>query len=335
MLVAFIIALIIYVLRKYFNSPKTPLSKDMSGKTVIVTGSNTGIGKTAALDLLEKGAKVIFACRDEEKTNTVINSIKDKSLNQNAYYIKLDLGNFESIVNFANEFKRNFNSLDILINNAGATFDAFSRKNNIESTIMVNHIGPVCLTAMLLDCLNAEGKIINVSSRGHRHVTTKLLSYLYTDENFSNMESDYRHLPLYCLSKAGNIYHALHLNEYFKRNHMSIKTASLHPGLVNTEIFSVNRFSKWYVKLLFFIFIPFLWLLSKDVNMGAQTTLHIAYMNYSDLNSGAYFNHCAEEKIPEINTNPDKMTEFMEFTNRMIMKNNKNPPQEIIKYFSN
>jgi len=327
-------AFIIYILRKYFNGPKTNLEKSMIGKTIIVTGSNSGIGKTTAVELVKKGAKVVFANRDEEKTLAVINSIKDPEIRKNAYFIKLDLGSFESILNFTKEFKNNFLKVDILINNAGATFDTFGKRENIERTTMVNHIGPVCLTTLLLESINPKGKIINVSSRGHKRVGQTELDYLYKTEDFSHMQSDYMHMGLYCISKIGNVYHSKYLADYFNRNRIQIKTASLHPGLVNTEIFDVSRMTTIPKKMIMFLGAPLLWLISKDPLMGAQTTLHVAYMDYEELNSGAYFNHCHEEKQKEIACNSEKIKEFMNFTKDQILKNWSNTPKEISEYLN-
>jgi retinol dehydrogenase-13 len=319
MISIFSLGVALYMVRRYFNNPTTKLSSDMNGKTVIVTGSNTGIGKVTAIELLKKGAKVVFACRDENKTLEVINSIKEDNLRSKAFFMKLDLGSFKSIENFTENFKNNFDSLDILINNAGATFDTFSLKENIESTLMVNYFGPYALTLMLENYINPRGKIINVASHGHSFVDQKLLNYFYTGDDFLHMREDYRHLPLYCLTKLGNVYHVQHLAE--KLSSKQIKTGSLHPGLVNTDIFSTSRVSKWYVKLGFFLFSPFLWMFSKDLYVGAQTTLHIAYMDYDELKSGVYFRDCREYKIKEVHGNRDKRNEFINFTEKILKKN--------------
>lgn len=325
---------ILWILRKFLNGPKTNLTHSMEGKTIIVTGANTGIGKVAALDLLKNGARVIFAGRDESKTLSVINSIENKFQKENAFFIKLDVSSFESIKNFADEFKNKFGNFDILINNAGATFDFFNLKENIEATMMTNHIGPVCLTALLLNNLNPKGRIINVSSRGHKRVSQKELDYLYAEENFGNIKSAYAFMTMYGLSKLGNIYHAKELTQIFKRNKMEMKAVSLHPGLVNTDIFNLNRFTKFWVKFGMVIINLLLYLVAKDVNMGAQTTLHIAYMDYEDLNSGAYYSNCSEEKIKEIACNEDKIREFKEFTTKCIFRSWRNVPKEVSEYFT-
>ncbi len=324
--------IMIFLTRKYYNSPKTPHTRNMSNKTVIVTGSNTGIGKTAAIDFLEKGANVIFACRDETKTKPIVDSL-NKKFPSKAIYSHLNLGSFQSIRAFNNSLNpilSNFGveKIDILVNNAGGTFDKFNLLDNIESTIMVNHVGPVYLTSLLMEDnkFNNESRIINVASRGHNFVDEKLLKYMYknSEDNFAGMNRNFQHMLLYCLTKAGNIYHALSLAEYYNNDSLNspmVKTGSLHPGLVNTEIFNSGRFSVFYKKLLALIYQPFLWLTSKDCYIGAQTTLHIAYMDYDELNSGAYFEDCKMVKVPKLNSDREKMIEFMVYTKKMIEKN--------------
>src|SRR4051812_14031934 len=95
-----VIFIFLFFLKKYFNGPKTSLTKDMTDKIIIVTGSSAGIGKELANELLKNGAKVIYACRDERRTLAVINKLENPKMRENAYFIKLDLANFESIINF-------------------------------------------------------------------------------------------------------------------------------------------------------------------------------------------------------------------------------------------
>ena len=331
-----LVLLVLFIIRKIANGPETPLKEPavMGGKVVIVTGSNTGIGKVAALEILGKGAKVILASRDQQKTMAVINEIKNAEMRNRAYFIKLDLGSFESIKNFADDFKRQFDRLDILVNNAGATFDTFSLRENIERTIMTNHIGPVFLTSLLIDYIRPQGKVINVASRGHKEVGPKELTYLYAgqDSNFSNMENDHRHLMLYCLSKMGNVYHARFLTDYFKRNGLQIKAVSLHPGLVNTDIFSPYRLTTFFKKIVFFLIAPLLWLISKDVYMGAQTTLHLAYIDFNEMKSGAYYSNCSEEKLKDFATDRERIDEFMNFTKKQIVRNCPDLPKSALEF---
>jgi retinol dehydrogenase-12 len=333
-----VVLLILFIIRKIANGPETPLKDqaDLRGKVVIVTGSNTGIGKVSAMEMLSKGANVVFASRDQQKTLAVIDGIKNSDMRLRAHFIKLDLGSFESIKDFVETFQRKYHQLDILVNNAGATFDTFSLRENIERTIMTNHIGPVFLTSLLIKFIGPQGKIINVSSRGHKQVGPRDLTYLYAgqDSNFSNMENDHRHLMLYCLSKMGNVYHARFLADYFMRNGLQIKTASLHPGFVHTDIFSPYRLATLFKKIVFCMIAPFVWLTSKDVYMGAQTTLHLAYMDFDKMNSGAYYSNCSEEKLKDFATDRERIEEYMNFTKKQIVKNCPDLPEYALDFIN-
>jgi NAD(P)-dependent dehydrogenase (short-subunit alcohol dehydrogenase family) len=200
---------------------------------------------------------------------------------------------------------------------------------------MTNHVGPVCLSCMLQDIVNPKGKVINVSSVLHKHVTGRDLAYLYQKCDFLNVKADFKHLMLYYLSKLGNIYHAQSLNEFFKRNNKKIKTASLHPGLFNTDIFSIKRFSRSIVKFVLALLHPFIWLFFKDVEIGAQTTLHIAYLDFDELNSGAYYSNCKEDKLGDLPSDKEKRDELMNFTHQLIKSNWKDYPNEIKSYLHN
>jgi len=98
-----------------FNDTKTKLV----GKTVIITGANTGIGKETALDMARRGARVILACRDLKKANLAANEIRQKSGNGNVLVESLDLASFDSVRKFAARINAQEERIDILINNAG------------------------------------------------------------------------------------------------------------------------------------------------------------------------------------------------------------------------
>ena len=117
----FLVLLIVIVILRYFikrrvNGPLSPIKKDLTGKLIIVTGSSDGIGLETAKDLLRSNAKVIFACRNKNKTERIINEFPE-NLKQNSSFVQLDLESFKSIENFAKEIKLNYPKIDILINN--------------------------------------------------------------------------------------------------------------------------------------------------------------------------------------------------------------------------
>ena len=111
--------LIIKLLKRYFGGGVCTSAARLEGKTVIITGSNTGIGKETAIDLAKRGARILLACRDTNKANEAAKEIREKSGNGNVVVKKLDLASFASIKAFADEVNAEEERIDILINNAG------------------------------------------------------------------------------------------------------------------------------------------------------------------------------------------------------------------------
>jgi hypothetical protein len=147
------------------------------------------------------------------------------------------------------------------------------------------------------------------------------------------MKNEYSQLTAYCLSKIGNVYFTQYLSDYFERHKTPIKTACLHPGLVNTEIFNIERMDSYLKKFVIFLSWPLLYLFAKCPYYGAQTTLHMGYMDWEQFPSGAYFNNCHPEKLKDIAKDSDKIKEFRQFTKLQILNNWKDVPLIVLKYF--
>ncbi|KDR07954.1 Retinol dehydrogenase 11 [Zootermopsis nevadensis] len=138
--------------------------KRLDGKTVIITGANTGIGKETARDLAQRGAKVILACRDLEKGKNACDEIIAQTGNTNVEVQHLDLSSLASVRKFANNIINTEPHLDVLINNAGATrVGQKLTEDGLLLGMQVNHFGPYLLTCLLV------GMIINTVPRV-RHV---------------------------------------------------------------------------------------------------------------------------------------------------------------------
>ena len=156
----------------YFGGAFCKSKASLKGKTVIVTGANTGIGKTTALDMARRGARVIMACRSEKRAMPAVKEIIAETKNEEVIFMQLDLASFNSVNEFSNAFLKAEKRLDILINNAGMIGQKAAKhnKDGIELTLAVNHLGPFLLTQNLLDLLIKSGpgsRIINVSSLAH------------------------------------------------------------------------------------------------------------------------------------------------------------------------
>ena len=153
----------------YFAGTFCDSPASLVGKTVIVTGANTGIGKTTALDLASRGARVILACRSEARAMPAVKEIREKTKNDQVIFMPLDLASFRSVRDFAASFIEKEGKLNILINNAGiiGTDDAKLSEDGIEMTMAINYFGPFLLTNLLVDVMKASGpggRIVNLNS---------------------------------------------------------------------------------------------------------------------------------------------------------------------------
>ncbi|CAK6951066.1 retinol dehydrogenase 12-like [Scomber scombrus] len=146
----------------------------LDGKTVLITGGNTGIGKETAVDLAKRGARVILACRDMDRANKAAEEVRKKSQNDNVIVKKLDLASLQSVRQLAKEILASEERLDVLINNAGVmSCPKWQTEDGFEMQFSVNHLGHFLLTNCLLDLLkkSSPSRIVNVASLAHERGT--------------------------------------------------------------------------------------------------------------------------------------------------------------------
>ena len=220
----------LWMLRRYFAGGVCRSKAMLDGKTVIITGGNTGIGKETAIDLAKRNARIIVACRSQEKGKKAEVDIRRESGSNNVHFRQLDLASFESIRKFAKEVLSEESRIDILINNAGVMYRPFGKtEDGFETQFGVNHLGHFLLTNLLLDKIKKapEGRIIVVSSMGHA-LTSKL------DLDTINSEEHYSLYDAYHKSKLANV---LFTKALAKRlTGTNVTANSLHPGAVDTEL---------------------------------------------------------------------------------------------------
>ena len=140
---------------------------DLSGKTIVVTGGNSGIGYEAALEFARKRADVIIACRDLGKARTAAAQISAQSPGAKVQVMELDLSSLASVRSFADAFHQGHPALHVLCNNAGVMAIPYRRTvDGFEMQFGTNHLGHFALTGLLLDRLLATdgGRVVNVSS---------------------------------------------------------------------------------------------------------------------------------------------------------------------------
>ncbi|XP_059468766.1 retinol dehydrogenase 14 [Neocloeon triangulifer] len=280
-------------------------SKNMKGKTVIITGATSGIGKEAAKDLAKRGARLILACRTVSAAEEVKAEISKETGNNDIEVRRLDLGSFDSVREFAKGILASEKRLDVLIHNAGCA-DTFNKKvspDGIELTLATNHYGPFLLTHLLIDLLKKSkpSRIVVVAS------SLYVIKHLTLDE--VNLVDGLPAL-MYYRSKFANIAFTLELAR--KLEGTGVTANCLHPGLVDTGIwrsvpFPMNLGLKVIIKGFF-----------KTPKEGAQTTIHLAASKEVEGVSGKYFSDCKESSLNAAVQDRDFAKKFWEISEKMV-----------------
>ncbi|GIY44182.1 hypothetical protein CDAR_497931 [Caerostris darwini] len=225
MSVAFCYATKDFWLRKHYHS-----NVKLCGKTVVITGGNTGIGREAILDLAGRGAKVVMACRDVEKGKRAAEYVRKQVQEANITVMKLDLTAFASIRSFAEELLATQPHIHYLINNAAVgACPKWKTNDGFEMQFGVNYLGHFLLTNLLLERIKASApaRIVNLGSIAH------ILGKIHFED--IHYERTYRSWQAYCHSKLAMV---LFTRELAKRLHgTGVTTYCVDPGPCHTEIF--------------------------------------------------------------------------------------------------
>ena len=195
---------------------------DQSGRTVLVTGANSGLGLRSAQVLAERGARVLLACRSPERGEAALAQVDG-----NAELVRLDLADLASVRAAAADVReRTGDRLDVLMNNAGVMAVPPGRTvDGFETQLGTNHLGHAALTWLLAPALRAGARVVTVSSLAHQGGGFDL-----DDLNFDRR--DYRAWPAYCQSKLANLLFAFELD----RRASDLVSVAAHPGLTDTEL---------------------------------------------------------------------------------------------------
>ena len=196
---------------------------NLTGKTIVITGANSGIGKAAAVQLARLDAHVVMACRSKERGDDALKEIKQASGSQYVELMLVDMASQASIRTFASEFKQRHNRLDVLIHNA-ANFDhtlkqAALTPDGVETIFATNHVGVFLMTTLLLDMLRASApsRIITVASKG-------LVAYPFLDIEFDNLngEKKFSTQHAYYHSKQAQVMFTYDLAERLKGSRVTV-----------------------------------------------------------------------------------------------------------------
>ncbi|KAG8007479.1 Retinol dehydrogenase 11 [Nibea albiflora] len=223
-----VLAIVVRIQRKGSWDPLACTVR-LKGKTVIVTGANTGIGKFIAMDFARRGARVILACRSESRGTAALEEIKKKTGNSDVHLRIVDLSSLGSVREFAKGILEEEKALHILVNNAAVSgLPRQITKDGLDASFATNHLGPFLLTNLLLDLLkcSAPSRIVTVSSMNHKKGEVDF-SHFHGENLTYHMDMVYNHTKLH------NI---ICTNELARRLQGTGVTAnSVHPGVVMTE----------------------------------------------------------------------------------------------------
>ena len=251
---------------------------ELSGRTFLVTGGNTGIGRATALGLAQRGGRVYIACRSVPKGEEAASDIRASTGNDSVWVLPLDLADLDSVRSCALEFLARGEPLHVLVNNAGLGGARGVTRQGFELMFGVNHLGHFLLTNALLGLLadSAPARVVNVSSDAH---------YQAKGVDFDALRRPARGitgLGEYAVSKLCNV---LFTQELARRTTgTGITTYALHPGVVASDIW---RRVPWPVR-------PILTRRMLSVTEGAQTSLYCATSpDLADV-SGRFYEKCAE-----------------------------------------
>eukprot|EP00058_Branchiostoma_floridae_P027906 XP_002613397.1 hypothetical protein BRAFLDRAFT_118764 [Branchiostoma floridae] len=276
-----------YAARKYFGGGVCYSTARLEGKTAIVTGSNTGLGKETARDLARRGARVILACRNVTKAEEAAEDIRKTTGNGNVVVLKLDLSSLASVREFAAGINEKEERLDILINNAGIMMcPQWKTEDGFEMQFGTNHLGHFLLTNLLMDKLKkcAPSRVVTVSSMGHQW------GKIHFDD--INLENGYEPLKAYGQSKLANI---LFIRELAKKlEGTEVTCYAVHPGGVRSDLsrYMPDAHGRWLALVQPLVQLG-MYVVGKSPEQGAQTSLHCALQEGLESKSGLYFSDCA------------------------------------------
>ncbi|KAI1284867.1 Retinol dehydrogenase 14 [Halotydeus destructor] len=311
----------VVILRIYSSRAwgKCKSNRKLNGKTVVITGGNSGIGKATAIELVKRGARVIIGCRNEKEAMHVVEKISSKGYEGDIKFKHLDLASFASVRKFAEDLNSSEENLDILINNAavyscpyGLTQDGF------ETQFQVNHLSHALLSCLLLPKLNDKAthedpsRIINVTST--HYVKGKIRECDFKPRVITEKMYDKR--TAYNNSKLAANCFSKDLSRRLGEKSLPINVYSASPGLVLTNLGRHVRMQWW--KLIFFL--PVAAIFVRTPYQGCQTILHCALSPKLNKSSGKLFRNCKETQPYGILTESSTMKNVYDLTMKSIAK---------------
>lgn len=246
----------------------------MKGRICVITGGNSGIGKETAIGLAKMGATIVMVVRDQERGEKARTEIVKQTGNDSVDLMICDLSSMSSIRHFTEGFKKKYDRLDVLINNAGAVFNKREvTSEGFERTLAVNYLGPFLLTHELMDLLksSAPSRIINVSS-GLAKDGKVDLDDLQSEKNYPRTKAySRRHAPVYDNAKLMVMMFTYELARRLKGSGVTVNV--LMPGFTATNLGKSN--GSLTSSIMFKMVRP----MQQSAKKGAETSVYLASSN--------------------------------------------------------
>jgi NAD(P)-dependent dehydrogenase (short-subunit alcohol dehydrogenase family) len=251
----------------------------IEGKTCLVTGATSGIGRAAAVELARRGARLVLVARDPKRAEETIAEIGAKAGTRDVTLLRADLASLAEVRRVAAEYQALGRPLDVLVNNAGLVMTRREATcDGLEQTLAVNHYAPFLLTNLLLERLRASApaRVVTVSSMGHKFAGR-------IDPDHLEPRGTYRGMRLYCISKLGNV---LFTRELARRlAGTGVDAYSVHPGSVATRFgYNTDGILNWGSKLIAWT--------RRSPEKGAETIVYLCTEPRPAGASGDYFFDC-------------------------------------------
>jgi NAD(P)-dependent dehydrogenase (short-subunit alcohol dehydrogenase family) len=204
---------------------------DQSDRVAIVTGANSGLGLVATRELARRGGNVVMACRDKDKGVAALRAIEREIPDARLVFEALDLASLDSVRRFAEHYRKSYDGLDLLINNAGvmATPRLYTH-DGFELQFGTNHLGHFALSALMIGEMegSVDARVVTVSSPAHRMGRIA----------FDNLDGEkrYNRWRAYGQSKLANLLFAMELDRRLRAAGSTIKSVAAHPGYARTNL---------------------------------------------------------------------------------------------------
>ncbi|CAG5136106.1 unnamed protein product [Candidula unifasciata] len=307
--------LVIFLIRMYIRySVNNPSKNRMDGRTVLITGGTSGLGKATAVELAKRNARVIITGRDLVKAEAIARNIRKKTGNQQVNAVHLDLGSLRNIRDFADDFSKSEKFLHVLINNAAYMGPKSVTDDGLERTLAVNYLGHFYLTHLLTDKLkkNAPSRIINVIS--DTYVRGKI------DFDDLALNKGYSVYGAYTRSKLAQVMFML---ECHRRLFSScVWSFGVHPGACNTELL------RNYPGMMGNILRVISRVMFKSPEDGCQTIVYCAVSDGLREFSGKIFSNCKALKPSDKVKDKDVAKKLWNVSAQLCGFKDETPPEE-------